>query len=131
MKLTFMGAGSTVFAKNVLGDVLLTPALNQELEIALYDIDGDRLEESRMVIDALNKKYNDGKAKIGCYLGVENRKDALRSAKFVVNAIQVGLYDPCTIIDFDPQSGVSLLSGDFHHRSTDFSNGNYQRNCTI
>ena len=101
MKITFMGAGSTVFAKNVLGDVLLTPALNQNLEISLYDIDGDRLEESRMVIDALNKKYNEGKATINCYLGVENRKDALRGAKFVVNAIQVGLYDPCTIIDFE------------------------------
>ena len=101
MKLTFMGAGSTVFAKNVLGDVLLTPALNQDLEIALYDIDGDRLEESRMIIDALNRKYNEGKAKIGCYLGVENRKEALKGAKFVVNAIQVGLYDPCTIIDFE------------------------------
>ena len=96
-----MGAGSTVFAKNVIGDVLLTPALKQDLEIALYDIDGDRLDESRMVIEALNEKYNEGKAKIGCYLGIENRKDALRGAKFVVNAIQVGLYDPCTIIDFE------------------------------
>jgi alpha-galactosidase len=101
MKITFMGAGSTVFAKNVLGDVLLTPALNQDLEIALYDIDGNRLEESKLVIDALNKKYNGGKARVDTYLGVENRKDALRSAKFVVNAIQVGLYDPCTIIDFE------------------------------
>ena len=100
MKITFMGAGSTVFAKNVLGDVLLTPAL-RECEIALYDIDGDRLEESYAVIDALNKKYNEGKAVIGKYLGVENRKDALRGAQFVVNAIQVGLYDPCTIIDFE------------------------------
>ena len=100
MKITFMGAGSTVFAKNVLGDVLLTPALC-ECEIALYDIDGDRLEESYAVIDALNRKYNEGKAVIGKYLGVENRKDALRGAKFVVNAIQVGLYDPCTIIDFE------------------------------
>ena len=100
MKITFMGAGSTVFAKNVLGDVLLTPALC-ECEIALYDIDGDRLEESYAVIDALNKKYNEGKAVIGKYLGVENRKDALRGAQFVVNAIQVGLYDPCTIIDFE------------------------------
>ena len=96
-----MGAGSTVFAKNVIGDVLLTPALKQDLEIALYDINGDRLDESRMVIEALNEKYNEGKAKIGCYLGIENRKDALRGAKFVVNAIQVGLYDPCTIIDFE------------------------------
>ncbi len=100
MKITFMGAGSTVFAKNVLGDVLLTPAL-RECEIALYDIDGDRLEESYAVIDALNKKYNEGRAIIGKYLGVENRKDALRGARFVINAIQVGLYDPCTIIDFE------------------------------
>ena len=95
-----MGAGSTVFAKNVLGDVLLTPALC-ECEIALYDIDCGRLEESYAVIDALNRKYNEGKAVIGKYLGVENRKDALRGAKFVINAIQVGLYDPCTIIDFE------------------------------
>ena len=101
MKITFMGAGSTVFAKNVLGDVLLTPALNENLEIALYDIDGNRLEESKLVIDALNEKYNGGKARVDAYLGVENRKDALRGAKFVVNAIQVGLYDPCTIIDFE------------------------------
>ena len=101
MKITFMGAGSTVFAKNVLGDTLLTPALCEDLEIALYDIDGDRLEESYLVIDLLNKKYNGGKARIGKYLGVENRKDALRGSRFVINAIQVGLYDPCTIIDFE------------------------------
>ena len=96
-----MGAGSTIFAKNVLGDTLLTPALTDGLEIALYDIDGDRLEESFLVIDLLNKKYNGGNAKIGKYLGVENRKEALRGARFVINAIQVGLYDPCTIIDFE------------------------------
>ena len=101
MKITFMGAGSTVFAKNVLGDVLLTPALTPNLEIALYDIDAERLEESKLVIDMLNAKYNEGKATVTAYLGVENRKDALRGARFVVNAIQVGLYDPCTIIDFE------------------------------
>lgn len=100
MKITFMGAGSTVFAKNVLGDTLLTPALC-ESEIALYDIDKNRLEESYAVITALNKKYNGEKAKIQKYLGVEQRRDALRGAKFVINAIQVGLYDPCTIIDFE------------------------------
>ncbi len=100
MKITFMGAGSTVFCKNVLGDVLLTPAL-RECEIALYDIDGDRLEESFVVVEALNKKYNEGRAVIKKFLGVENRKDALRNANFVINAIQVGLYDPCTIIDFE------------------------------
>ena len=101
MKITFMGAGSTVFAKNVLGDTLLTPALNEGLEIALYDIDGARLSESKLVIDLLNKKYNGGRAIVSTHLGVENRKAALRGARFVVNAIQVGLYDPCTIIDFE------------------------------
>ncbi len=101
MKITFMGAGSTVFAKNVLGDTLLTPALNEGLEIALYDIDPNRLNESYLVIVALNNKYNSGKAIIKRYCGVENRKAALKGAKFVINAIQVGLYDPCTIIDFE------------------------------
>lgn len=100
MKITFMGAGSTVFCKNVLGDSLLTESL-RDCEIALYDIDKNRLDESYLVITALNDKYNQGKAKIEKYLGVEQRKDALRGAKFVINAIQVGGYDPCTIIDFE------------------------------
>lgn len=99
-KITFMGAGSTVFAKNVLGDVMLTPAL-QGFELSLYDIDPQRLEESYIMIDALNRNINEGRAKITKHLGVENRKEALRGADFVVNAIQVGGYDPCTIIDFE------------------------------
>ena len=49
----------------------------------------------------MNNNVNEGRAKIEKYCGVENRKDALRDATFVVNAIQVGLYDPCTIIDFE------------------------------
>ena len=101
MKITFMGAGSSVFAKNVLGDVLLTPALREDLTIALYDIDVVRLEESYLMIDLLNKKYNGGKARVEKYLGIPQRRDALRGAKFVINAIQVGLYDPSTIIDFE------------------------------
>ena len=76
IKITFMGAGSTVFAKNVLGDCLLCDDLRHELEIALYDIDGNRLDESHNLISALNSKYNDGEAKIKSYLGVENRKEA-------------------------------------------------------
>jgi len=100
MKITFMGAGSTVFAKNVLGDSMCTPAL-QHAEIALYDIDGIRLTESKMMLDNLNKNVNENRATIKTYLGVENRKDALRGATFVINAIQVGGYDPCTIIDFE------------------------------
>ena len=98
-KITFMGAGSSVFAKNVLGDAMMTPAL-AESTIALYDIDPQRLEESRMMLENINRN-NGSKAKIEAYLGVENRKDALRGANYVVNAIQVGLYDPCTIIDFE------------------------------
>ena len=99
-KITFMGAGSTVFAKNVIGDSMLTPAL-KDFEFALYDIDADRLEESYIMVNALNKNINEGRATITKYLGVSQRKDALRGADFVVNAIQVGGYDPCTIIDFE------------------------------
>ena len=99
-KITFMGAGSTVFAKNVLGDCMLTEALC-ESEIALYDIDGDRLRESFAMLTAINDKYNAGKAKIKMYQGVSQRKEALRGADFVVDAIQVGGYDPCTIMDFE------------------------------
>ena len=99
-KITFMGAGSTVFARNVLGDCMCTPSLC-ESEIALYDIDPERLEESYIIITAMNNTINGGKCSIKKYCGVENRKEALRGATFVVNAIQVGLYEPCTVIDFE------------------------------
>ena len=101
MKITFMGAGSTIFVKNVLGDVLLSETLREDLTIALYDIDKDRLEESYLLIEKLNTKYNGGKASVQKFLGVESRKDALRGARFVVNAIQVGGYEPSTVIDFE------------------------------
>ena len=100
MKITFMGAGSTVFAKNVLGDCMLSDALH-DIEIALYDIDKERLEESELLITSLNKNVNEGRATIKSYIGVEQRKEALRNASFVVNAIQVGGYEPCTVIDFE------------------------------
>ena len=98
-KITFMGAGSTVFAKNVLGDSMMTPAL-EESTIALYDIDANRLNESKLMLDTINQN-NGSKARIETYLGVENRKAALKGANYVVDAIQVGGYDPCTIIDFE------------------------------
>ena len=100
MKVTFMGAGSTVFSKNVLGDTMLCEAFHN-CEIALYDIDAKRLEESYLLITKMNECINEGRATVKNYLGVDERKDALRNADFVVNAIQVGLYDPCTIIDFE------------------------------
>ena len=99
MKLTFMGAGSTVFARNVIGDCMCSEALRDSV-FALYDIDGKRLEESRVILEAM-RKAKGGYGKIECYHGVENRKAALKGADFVVNAIQVGLYDPCTITDFE------------------------------
>lgn len=100
LKITFMGAGSTVFAKNVLGDCMLTEAL-RECEISLYDIDSARLEESWLMLSAINANCNENRAVIKKYLGCENRKDALRGADFVVNAIQVGGYEPSTVIDFE------------------------------
>lgn len=95
-KITFMGAGSTVFAKNVLGDCILSPELG-EFAIALYDIDEKRLEDSRRMLENINKNYK-GKAKIRAYT---DRRAALHGADFVINAIQVGGYEPCTVTDFE------------------------------
>ncbi len=100
MKITFMGAGSTVFARNVIGDCMCTPCL-RESEFALYDIDEKRLRESETILSALNRNINEGRAKITTYLGEAERKQALRGASFVVNAIQVGGYEPCTVTDFE------------------------------
>ncbi len=98
MKITFMGAGSTVFARNVIGDCMCSDAL-KDSTFALYDIDGDRLKESQTILEAMRTALG-GHGKLECYLGTEQRKEALRGANFVVNAIQIGGYDPCTIIDF-------------------------------
>ncbi|MRZ80073.1 alpha-galactosidase [Paeniclostridium sordellii] len=96
-KITFLGAGSTIFAKNVLGDCMLTEAL-RDFEIALYDIDEKRLDESYNMLSIINKTLNKSRANINKY---KDRKEALRGAKYIVNAIQVGGYDPCTITDFE------------------------------
>jgi len=95
-KITFIGAGSTVFAKNILGDVMQTPAL-QGFEIALFDIDNERLKDSEQMLLNL-KKTSQSTCQIHAYT---DRKEALRGAKYIVNAIQVGGYDPCTITDFE------------------------------
>ncbi len=100
MKITFMGAGSTIFVRNIIGDSMCTPCLC-ESEVALYDIDAQRLEESKIILDAMNNNINENRMTIKTYLGVENRKEALRGADFVINAIQVGGYEPCTVIDFE------------------------------
>ncbi|OPA81269.1 alpha-glucosidase/alpha-galactosidase [Paenibacillus selenitireducens] len=95
-KITFLGAGSTVFAKNVLGDSMLTPAL-QGFEIALFDIDLERLKDSENMLNNLKQTLGSS-----CHIkAYTDRKEALRGAKYVANAIQVGGYDPCTITDFE------------------------------
>lgn len=95
-KITFLGAGSTVFAKNILGDCMTVDAL-QDFEFALYDIDEERLNDSEMMLNNL-KNGMDSTVTVKSY---KNRKEALRGAKYVINAIQVGGYDPATITDFE------------------------------
>ncbi len=99
MKITFMGAGSTVFARNVIGDCMCSEILKNS-EFALYDIDPKRIKESESILHAINKGKGNP-ATITPYCGTENRKAALKGADFVINAIQVGGYDPCTITDFE------------------------------
>ena len=95
-KITFLGAGSTVFAKNVLGDCMTVDAL-QDFEFALFDIDEERLNDSELMLKNLKKNLNSN-VTIKSY---HDRKEALRDAKYVINAIQVGGYDPATITDFE------------------------------
>lgn len=96
LKITFLGAGSTVFAKNVLGDSMLVPSL-QGFEFALYDIDEGRLRDSENMLNNLRESLG-SRVTVHAY---RDRKEALAGAKYVVNAIQVGGYDPCTITDFE------------------------------
>lgn len=95
-KITFIGAGSTVFAKNVLGDCMFVPALSG-FEFALFDIDEQRLKDSENMLNNLKKNYN-STVTIKSY---QDRKEALRGAKYVINAIQVGGFKPSTVIDFE------------------------------
>lgn len=95
-KITFIGAGSTIFTKNVLGDCMLSPAL-QRFEFALFDIDEARLAESELLLNALKRSLQ-AEVTIKAY---KNRQEALQGAKYVINAIQVGGYRPSTVIDFE------------------------------
>ena len=97
IKVTFMGAGSTVFAKNVVGDCIYTPEL-RDLFVALYDIDPVRLDDSRRMLENIAKNSGRGDITIAAYT---DRREALRGAGYVVNAIQVGGYEPCTVTDFE------------------------------
>src|SRR5699024_12645874 len=74
-KITFLGAGSTVFVKNLLGDSMTVPAL-QEFEFALFDIDPQRLKDSEIILNNIKKNLNSD-IKIVKY---SDRKEALRGA---------------------------------------------------
>lgn len=95
-KITFLGAGSTVFAKNVLGDCMFVDALDG-FEFALFDIDEQRLRDSEQMLNNLRESLGKN-ITIKSYI---DRKESLRGAKYVINAIQVGGYKPSTVIDFE------------------------------
>ncbi len=95
-KITFVGAGSTVFMKNIVGDVLQRPAL-AGATIALMDVNRERLDESAIVARKLAKTL-DVPAKVETYT---DQRQALTGADFVVVAFQIGGYEPCTVTDFE------------------------------
>ncbi len=95
-RIALVGAGSTVFAKNIIGDVISYPEL-ADCTIALFDIDSSRLETSRIVAEKLVSSA-------GASTTVEatmDRREALTNADFVISMIQVGGYRPSTVIDFE------------------------------
>ncbi|RXZ82233.1 alpha-glucosidase/alpha-galactosidase [Paenibacillaceae bacterium] len=96
IKITFVGAGSTIFAKNILGDCMRTPAL-ANAHMALYDINSERLNQSEKMLNKLNQNLG-GHATIKSYT---DRKEALRGANYVINAIAVGELVPTIMSDFE------------------------------
>ncbi len=95
-KIAFVGAGSTVFMKNLVGDILQREPLTGA-HIALMDIDENRLSQSAAVAGRIVSTL-DVKATISSHL---NQRDALDGADFVIVAFHIGGYDPCTITDFE------------------------------
>ena len=94
--ITFIGAGSAVFTKNIAGDILSRPAL-AGAEIRLMDINPERLSESEIIVGKLAQSLG-GKATVKTY---SNQRRALEGANFVVCCFQVGGYEPCTVTDFE------------------------------
>ena len=95
-KITFIGAGSTVFAKNLIGDILSFPEL-ADSRICLHDIDENRLKTSEIVARRIAKT-------LGASSPIEvttDRARALEGASYAINMIQVGGYRPCTVTDFE------------------------------
>ena len=95
-KITFIGAGSTVFAKNLLGDILSFPEL-ADSAICLFDIDPERLKTSETVARRIAQTLG-APASIRA---TTDREEALEGASYAINMIQVGGYRPCTVTDFE------------------------------
>jgi alpha-galactosidase len=95
-KIAFIGAGSTVFMKNIVGDVLQWEAL-KGVHFSLMDINEQRLLESEMVF----KKLVSSLEIQATYSLHTDQKEALREANFVVVAFQIGGFEPCTVTDFE------------------------------
>lgn len=109
-KITFIGAGSVVFTKNLLGDILTFPEL-QDCTISLHDIDPVRLDTAEAMA-----RWTAGA--LGAAPAVEaslDRRRALDGASYVINMIQVGMH-PATLIDFDipRRYGVRQTIADTH-----------------
>jgi alpha-galactosidase len=95
-RIAFIGAGSSVFMKHIIGDVLQRPALSGAT-VALMDIDKTRLEESEVIARKMVNQLG-VKATVETYM---NQRKALEKADFVVVAFQIGGYEPCTVTDFE------------------------------
>ena len=95
-KIVFVGAGSTVFAKNLLGDILGMPEL-ADSEIALFDIDEQRLATSEIVAGKTATAVG-ANPKI---MATTDRRTALADADHVITMFQVGGYEPSTVVDFE------------------------------
>jgi len=95
-KVCLIGAGSTVFMKNIVGDILLNEMF-ADCTIALQDIDPERLATSNMVAQKIASSLNVSPT----IIATEDRVEALRDAEFVILMIQVGGFEPCTVTDFD------------------------------
>ncbi len=95
-KIAFIGAGSSVFMRNIVGDILQRPDLS-DAHVALMDIDAARLAESTAIANRMVSTLGCG-AQITSHT---DQREALTGAHFVVVAFQIGGYDPCTITDFE------------------------------
>ncbi len=95
-RIVFIGAGSTVFMKNIVGDILQRPAISGAT-IALMDINPERLSESELVASKLIRTLG-VKARVETFT---NQRQSLKGADFVIVAFQIGGFEPCTVTDFD------------------------------